>query len=37
MRAVKVIVSSTAVTSPVLYFQHAHFIPIAGVGKRGAY
>ena len=19
------------------YFQHAHFIPIVGVGKRGAY
>ena len=20
-----------------MYFQHAHFIPIVGVGKRGAY
>ena len=23
--------------SAVRYFQHAHFIPIVGVGKRGAY
>ena len=22
---------------PVLHFQHAHFIPIVGVGKRDAY
>ena len=21
----------------VIYFQHAHFIPIVGVGKRGEY
>ena len=21
----------------ILYFQHAHFIPIVGVGKRGEY
>ena len=25
------------VTEALLYFRHAHFIPIVGVGKRGAY
>ena len=31
------ILSSITLLPPVLYFQHAHFIPIVGVGKRGAY
>ena len=26
-----------ATNTPHTYFQHAHFIPIVGVGKRGEY
>ena len=29
-----VIIMSTA---SIMYFQHAHFIPLVGVGKRGAW
>ena len=29
--------STNASYKPVLYFQHAHFIPTVGVGKRGEY
>ena len=27
----------TLISVVIRYFQHAHFIPLVGVGKRGAY